>query len=292
MKLPALSAFRYFDVAAQTQSFVRAAELLNVTHGAVSRQVRLLEESLGVQLFERRNRAIFLTAAGRALHGTTLSIFEQLEGAVYRLQQQARENVLVLSCEPTIAMRWLIPRLPAFHASHPDIHLHLVAAGGPIDFARSGVDLALRRDDFHWDANLHALKICDEWVGPVCSAGHALPKHGLAGQRLLHSGSRPHAWNTWLRQAGESAKGSSRADYEHFYLCIQAAAAGLGVAMASRLMVQDEIDSGQLQAPRGFIQDQSAYYLLSPQAILDDDKSRCFAQWVIEQSHACLAHLT
>lgn len=291
MKLPALSAFRYFDVAAQTQSFVRAAELLNVTHGAVSRQVRLLEESLGVPLFERRNRAIFLTAAGRALHGTTLSVFEQLEGAVYRLQQQARENVLVLSCEPTIAMRWLIPRLPAFHAAHPDTHLHLVAAGGPIDFARSGVDLALRRDDFHWDANLHALKICDEWVGPVCSGGHALPEQGLAGQRLLHSASRPNAWNTWLRQSGESAQGSSRADYEHFYLCIQAAAAGLGVAMASRLMVQDEIDSGQLRAPRGFIQDQSAYFLLSPQGILEDDKSRCFAEWVIEQSAACLAHL-
>ncbi|MCE6984382.1 LysR family transcriptional regulator, partial [Pseudomonas frederiksbergensis] len=83
-----------------------------------------------------------------------------------------------------------------------------------------------------------------------------------------------NAWATWLHRSGESAKGSSRADYEHFYLCIQAAAAGLGVAMASRLMVQDEIDSGQLQAPRGFIQDQSAYYLLSPQAILDDDKSR------------------
>ena len=130
MKLPALAAFRYFDVAAQTESFVRAAQQLNVTHGAVSRQVRLLEESLGVQLFERRNRAIFLTPAGRALHDTTLSVFEQLHASVQRLQQ-ARDNVLVLSCEPTIAMKWLIPRLPAFHAAHPDIQLHLVAAARP-----------------------------------------------------------------------------------------------------------------------------------------------------------------
>lgn len=290
MKLPALSAFRYFDVAAQTQSFVRTAELLHVTHGAVSRQVRLLEESLGVELFERRNRAIFLTAAGRALHGTTQSIFEQLEGTVYRLQQQARENVLVLSCEPTIAMKWLIPRLPAFHAAHPDIHLHLVAAGGPIDFARSGVDLALRRDDFHWDADLHALKICDEWVGPVCGTQLSLPGEGLAGQRLLHTASRPSAWNTWLRLSGESTRGTTRADYEHFYLCIQAAVAGLGVAMASFLMVQDEIDSGQLQAPRSFVQDNSAYYLLCTRAIEDDDKCQRFARWVSEQAQACLAH--
>jgi DNA-binding transcriptional LysR family regulator len=75
--------------------------------------------------------------------------------------------VLVLSCEPTIAMRWLIPRLPRFHAAHPDLQLHLVAAGGPVDFARSGVDLAIRRDDFHWDRQLHSQKICDEWIGPV-----------------------------------------------------------------------------------------------------------------------------
>ena len=155
MKLPPLNALRYFDIAAQTESFVRAAEHLHVTHGAVSRQIRLLEESLGVELFERRNRAIFLTPAGRALQGTTQAIFEQLEGAVQRLQQQARDNVLVLSCEPTIAMRWLIPRLPRFHADHPDLQLHLVAAGGPLDFARSGVDLAIRRDDFHWYNQLY-----------------------------------------------------------------------------------------------------------------------------------------
>lgn len=281
MKLPALAAFRYFDVAAQTESFVRAAEQLNVTHGAVSRQVRLLEESLGVQLFERRNRAIFLTPAGRALHDTTLSVFEQLHSSVQRLQQQARDShVLVLSCEPTIAMKWLIPRLPAFHAAHPDIQLQLVAAGGPVDFARSGIDLALRRDDFHWDASLHSLKICDEAVGPVCRTDLALPDKGFAGTRLLHSATRPGAWKHWLRLSGQSAKGCSRADYEHFYLCIQAALAGLGVALASRLMVQDELDSGQLRAPYGFSEDGSAYYLLSPEPFATASLQRRFADWL------------
>ncbi|MBM3107419.1 LysR family transcriptional regulator [Pseudomonas sp. V1] len=291
MKLPALSAFRYFDVAAQTESFVRAAEILNVTHGAVSRQIRLLEESLGVTLFERRNRAVFLTPAGRALHGTTLSVFEQLQGAVYRLQQQARENVLVLSCEPTIAMKWLIPRLPDFHAAHPDIHLHLVAAGGPVDFSRSGVDLALRRDDFHWEAGLHAVKICDEWVGPVSTTNLTIASHGLDGLRLLHSASRPSAWNTWLGLTGQSAKDTRRADYEHFYLCIQAAVAGLGVAMASFLMVADEIASGQLHAPHSFIRDQSAYYLLCPPSMANDEKCLRFTQWISAQAATCLAHL-
>lgn len=284
MKLPALSAFRYFDVAAQTESFVRAADILNVTHGAVSRQIRLLEESLGVTLFERRNRAVFLTPAGRALHGTTLSVFEQLQGAVYRLQQQTRENVLVLSCEPTIAMRWLIPRLPRLHAEHPDLQLHLVAAGGPVDFARAGVDMALRRDDFHWDRRLHSLKICDEWIGPVAAAR-------CDGQRLLHSKTRPDAWSTWLRLSRHPAEHKERSDFEHFYLSIQAASAGLGLAMASALMVGDELDSGQLQAPFGFLRDGSSYHLLSPQPLDDGSKRQRFAQWVGAECQVHLAQL-
>lgn len=284
MKLPPLTAFRYFDIAARTQSFVRAAELLHVTHGAVSRQVRLLEESLGLTLFERRNRAVFLTSAGRELHATTQAIFEQLEGTVQRLQQQPHDTVLVLSCEPTIAMRWLIPRLPHFHAEHPDLQLHLVAAGGPVDFARSGIDMALRRDDFHWDRQLHSQKICDEWIGPVSAPG-------LQHQRLLHSSTRAQAWPTWLRLSGQPLGNGERSDFEHFYLSIQAANAGLGLAMASALMVRDELDSGQLQAPFGFLRDGSSYHLLSPQPLNDNGKRQRFTEWVSWQCQACLSHL-
>ena len=241
-----------------------------------------------MELFERRNRAIFLTPAGRALQGTTQAIFEQLEGAVQRLQHQVRDNVLVLSCEPTIAMRWLIPRLPRFHAAHPDLQLHLVAAGGPLDFARSGIDLAIRRDDFHWDNQLYSQKICDEWIGPVC---HAASPALLEGQRLLHSATRPTAWPTWLRLSGQQTRHSERSDYEHFYLSIQAASAGLGLAIASALMVRDELDSGQLQAPYGFVRDGSAYHLLSPQPLPDSDKCQRFAEWIMDECRGCLAHL-
>lgn len=208
MKLPSLASLRFFEAAAQTGSFVKAAEKLHVTHGAVSRQVRLLEEALGVELFERGNRAIFLNPVGRLLHATTFAMFEQLEGAVYRLQQAAREQVLVLSCEPTIAMKWLIPRLPSFHLANPDINLHLVTVGGPIDFVRSGVDLALRRDDFNWYQSVHAEKICDEWMGPVSRAKRDR-KDQLNGVRLLHSGTRPKAWTTWQRLSGVSTKAAS-----------------------------------------------------------------------------------
>ena len=281
MKLPSLGAFRVFDVAARTQSFVKAAEILHVTHGAVSRQIRLLEEELGVELFERRNRAVFLTHAGQTLQATTSSIFEQLEGAVKRVKEQAHEHVLVLSCEPTIAMKWLIPRLPAFHSAHPDIQLHLFAAGGPIDFQRAGVDLAIRRDDFRWGKEIHATTICDEWVGPVCTRTYL--KQSAGSRQRLHSQSRPAAWKAWQRVSGVDFEAGGDLRYEHFYLCIQAAVAGLGVAMSSSFMVQDELARGHLVAPYGFVKDGSRYCLLSPQALEDDERQLRFAQWVTHE---------
>jgi len=290
MRNPPLGAFRVFDVAAQTQSFVKAADILNVTHGAVSRQIRQLEETLGVDLFERRNRAVFLTAAGHALQATTTAIFEQLEGTVHRLRQQAHDNILVLSCEPTIAMKWLIPRLPAFQKACPDIQLHLSAAGGPIDFQKSGVDLALRRDDFKWDSDIQTVVICDEWVGPVCVPANVSSLE--TGAQILHTKSRPAAWKHWKKAAGVTVAEAGRVQYEHFYLCIQAAVAGLGVAMSSFFMAQDEVDRRQLVAPYGFVRDGSRYCLLASQPLEENPRCQRFAQWVTQEMQACVESIS
>ena len=283
MNLPPLASFRFFTVAAKTQSFVKAAEQLHVTHGAVSRQVRLLEDAIGVELFDRRNRAIFLNQAGHLLLNVTAPLFDQLEDVVYRLQREGREDVLVLSCEPTIAMKWLIPRLPAFHEAHPNLQIQLLAAGGPIDFARSGADLAIRRDDFHWGSSVHSVKICEEWIGPVCTPPNTPDKKRLDKLSLLHSKTRPMAWDNWLRLTGVDLSGSIKVDYEHFYLSIQAATSGLGVGMASLFMVQAELESGQLVAPYGFIRDGSTYCLLSPKAFDESSKCNIFRSWITEQ---------
>ncbi len=285
MSLSNLAALRFFNVAAQTQSFVKAAELLNVTHGAVSRQVRLLEDSLGLELFERRNRAIFLNAAGHTLFQVTAPLFEQLHSTLEHLKQQVREEVLVVSCEPTLAMKWLIARLPDFHRQHPNLKVQLLTAGGPIDFVRSGVDLAIRRDDFHWDASVHSVRVCEEWVGPVCRP--ALAADTLDGQTLLHSQTRPRAWEAWLRLQQQAPRGLQRVEYEHFYLSIQAASAGQGVALASWLMVQDELASGQLVAPFGFVRDGSGYCLLAPRPFEEQRKCQQFQHWLVAQATEC-----
>jgi len=282
MQIPNLTAFRYFDTAAQAGSFVQAAQLLHVTHGAVSRQIRALEESLGVELFERRNRAVFLTPAGRQLLHVTAPMFERLEDVVYQLQQTQREHALAVSCEPTIAMKWLIPRLGNFQALHPNITVHLITAGGPVNFAQMGVDLAIRRDDFHWADSVYGLKLCDEKIGPVCQPQYPYTQEA-SKQVLIHSSSRAQAWATWARLSNTTLRSASKLQLEHFYLCIQAALSGQGMAMVSQLMVEDELHNGQLIAPHGFIPDGSAYYLLSPQALDQNPRAEVFADWLCEQ---------
>lgn len=290
MKLPPLGSLRVFDAAARHEAFGRAAEELHVTHGAVSRQIKQLEQALGLVLFERRNRAVFLTDAGRQLLVLTRSLFEQLSAGLAQLRQPAADAPLVLSCEPTIAMMWLIPRLPDFQRAHPGIQVHLYAAGGPVDFAAQGVDVALRRNDFEWDAAVHAERVCDEWTGPVCRPGVAGGSGGQAwnGAAALGSATRPGAWRQWAQVSGHKAPRKAGPVYEHFYLSLQAAAAGLGLAIGSALMVRDALRDHRLEAPCGFIRDGSAYFLLSPRPFEKDPRAAAFLAWLRQEAAASL----
>lgn len=291
MKLPPLNTLRVFDAAARHLAFGKAAEELHVTHGAVSRQIRLLEDALGLALFERRNRAVFLTDAGRQLFEVTRALFEQLAAGLAKLRQPAADAPLVLSCEPTIAMMWLIPRLPDFQRAHPGVQLHLYAAGGPVDFVTQGVDVALRRNDFDWDAALHAERVCEEWTGPLCRPGlvGADPAaDDWGGAPALSSATRPQAWRHWARAAGMKPPRRSGPAYEHFYLSLQAAAAGLGVAIGSALMACDALGDRRLEAPRGFARDGSAYVLLSPRPCSEDPRAEAFLEWLRREAAASL----
>jgi LysR family glycine cleavage system transcriptional activator len=279
-----LNALRFFESAARLGSFVKAADELRLTHGAVSRQVRLLEDMLGIALFERRNRAVFLTPQGELLRAATEHAFEHIAATVEALRQPARQVPLVVSCEPTISMKWLIPRLGDFYKRHPEVQLHIFASGGPVAFQRDGVDVALRRNDFRWGSEVHAEKVCDEWVGPVCAPA-LLKRHKLhlAAQKILHTSSRKTAWAHWRSVSKLDAGHSGSQTYEHFYLTLQAACAGLGVAIGSVFMTQEEIGTGRLVAPFGFVRDGSEYFLLSPLPFATDPRRVAFLQWLREQ---------
>lgn len=147
-RLPSLLALRCFESAARFENFARAADELHLTPGAISRAVRLLEEDLGAELFERRSRRVFLTDTGRRLAKAVSEGLGLMNQAVRKIRSDARRaRRLVLSCEPTLLMRWLIPRWSDFQTRHPGLDIHLVAGGGPFSF-NQGIDLAIRRDDF------------------------------------------------------------------------------------------------------------------------------------------------
>ncbi|MDN7591329.1 LysR family transcriptional regulator [Burkholderia seminalis] len=286
--LPSLMALRCFEAAARHENFSRAADELYVTHGAVSRAVRVLEEDLGVLLFLRRSRRVFLTDAGRKLAQAVHDGLGLMRRATLELRSEAaRARRWVLSCEPTLLMRWLIPRWPDFQARHPGVDIHLVAAGGPFSFD-SGIDMAIRRNDFAWPAGYHAEPLFAEQVGPVCRPDRVGAWFAARrGQRalkpdapLLHTRTRPDAWKTWAVAAGQPAASGRGQTFDHFYFSLQAAVAGLGVAIGPWHLVRDDLENGVLVAPMGFVEDGSHYCLLTPAPVVDGSAPAALSGWL------------
>ena len=231
--MPSLVALRCFEAAARLESFSRAADELHLTHGAISRAVRSVEEELGAQLFERRNRRVFLNAAGRLLFDGVHAGLGQMARAAEAVRQQAAGRPLLLSCEPTLLMRWLIPRWGDFQARYPQHTVHLVAGGGAVEWGR-GIDLAIRRNDFDCGRNVQMQPLCAERMGPVChpdrlahffalQSDGGLALHGDA--TLLHSKTRPKAWEDWWKNRPnqpptqiQQAQAAGDLVLEHFYL--------------------------------------------------------------------------
>ncbi|HEV8220474.1 MAG TPA: LysR family transcriptional regulator [Streptosporangiaceae bacterium] len=282
--LPPLGTLVAFESTVRQHSVSKAATELHLTHGAVSRQIQHLERALGTTLFERRNRAMTPTPAATALAAVVTDALTLLSSAARTARQAARPDPLVLSCEPTLLMRWLIPRLPALaQAAGPD--LHLSAAGGPVPFDREGIDVAIRRNDFGLPAGVRALWLFDELTGPVCTPGLAqriTTPAGLAAVPRLHTRTRPGAWNEWASGQNITLPPASEQTFEHFYLSLQAAAAGLGIAIGSHALVHDDLATGRLAAPLGFQPDGCAYFLLTRTP--DDPRIATLLTWLRDQA--------
>ncbi len=284
-RLPSLVALRCFEAAARLENFARAAAELHVTPGAISRAVRLLEDELGVDLFERRSRRVFISDDGRKLAIAVREGLGLMTQAVTEIRVKARrDRQLVLSCEPTLLMRWLIPRWSEFQMRRPDLNIHLVAGGGAFSFDH-GIDLAIRRDDFPRPAHYYAEELFRERVAPVCRPDRVCEwftadgKLVAAAPKLL-TRTRPNAWQEWAAATGRSMPPAEGQCFEHFYFSLQAAVAGLGVAIGPWHLVQDDIRNGLLAAPSGFVEDSSRYCLISPTAFEPDSVEMELLEWL------------
>jgi LysR family transcriptional regulator, glycine cleavage system transcriptional activator len=286
-RLPALKSLPAFEISADRLSFSAAADQLRLTHGAISRQIRTLEQQLGVPLFRRFNRRIELTEAGAAFLPAVRQSLQLLEAAAAQVVEQTKSGPLVISCLATFMMRWLIPRLYRFNATHPDIEVRLSASHAPVRFEDGGIDVAIRLGRAPWPRGCIGQPFLADHIGPVLSPA-LLEKRTLRRPSdlrrlpLLHAETRPRAWHSWLKATGtEGLDPSKGARLEHTYFLLEAAASGLGVAIGSVPLVKQDLEAGRLVAPFGFVPDRNAYCLLRPVGELAKAaQTRAFINWV------------
>lgn len=252
---PSLNALRAFEATARLRSFGDAAEELSVTHGAVSRHIRSLEDTLGVMLLLRNAHATEPTPEGARLAEGLSRAFNLIQASV----EQVKPGPLTLSCSESIMMYWLLPRLAKLHEEYPDIKVSFNMGYGPVDFARDNISIAIRLNRIEPPRDIVPVDLVDEWIGPVCSPEYMhlariRKPDDLEQVRLLATQTRPTAWDEWLSSSGNLQLHPAIAEtFGHFYLQIQAAKCGLGVANAPRMLVADELRSGALVAPFGFV---------------------------------------
>nr|WP_300311713.1 LysR family transcriptional regulator [Halomonas sp.] len=296
--LPSLKALQAFDAAARCDSLSRAADLLHVTHGAVSRQVRQLEEQMGVRLFERSGRGLVLTAAGRELATATRHHLEGLARVCRELSRGDAETPFVLSCPGSFLARWFIPRMARLKQALPQLELHLTASDD-VSQLRPGVDAVLRfqQPPFGGDDG-HTLQILGpERIGPVLRPGQwpqidrdsgSWPpaQHVLFELPLLHTRSRPDAWLDWCTQQDMDASRLTQAQgFDHLSYLLEATLVGLGVGIAPDYLVEEDLRSGRLIAPWGFVATEAHLVLALPgnEASPRHPLSMALAEWLTKE---------
>lgn len=258
-------------------SVTLAAKKLFVTQSAVSKQIYNLEEALNTVLFDRKNKTLVMTEQGEILLNCCHQVFGQLDECLIQLSQPKTHNKqLVLSCEPTLSMKWLIPRLSKFKKLGHDFEVVLLTAGGVVDFEKDNIDIAIRRNDFEWGEHIYSEKIADEYIALVQATKPSETND------VLISTSRPNFFKSVSRIAElkQSLKGYTKVELEHFYLCLEGCLAGLGATVISIYMIEKELEWNVLQKISPVVQDGSAYYLLSPSAFEEDPRKTIFLEWL------------
>ncbi|MFZ2650134.1 MAG: transcriptional regulator GcvA [Burkholderiaceae bacterium] len=292
-RLPPLNAIRAFEAVARNTSFTRAAHELSVTQGALSRHVGALESWLGAQLFRRTQRGVELTTKGAAYFRTLRGALDQIDHATHQLQHSPDENLLRLKLPPTFAIRWLVPRLARFHALHPGIDVQITTSHDSADFDREDVDACIHSDRAP-PPGPGFRRLFGEVLLPVCSPGwlKRAPRlkdpADLANHVLLCSMHRPDDWPAWLTAAGvPQVDGNSGLKFENAALAYQAAIDELGVTIAQRALVHDDLRSNRLVAPIPLpVRTPGAYYLAYAPLRPRSARLAAFENWIVAEAQA------
>jgi len=283
--LPSLNALRAFESAARHGSFTLAAQELSVTQGAVSRQIKQLENQLDVILFHRLHKRLKLTDQGILLLPSLTQAFEIMTRAVEKLKNQGRD--LSLKVHPTFAIRWLIPKLHKFQSLYPEIRVRLTTSSKNVNFAHENFDAGIT----HLGSDIPGVlrdKILKEQLVPVCSPDLTKGPHSinrpedLRNHTLLHNNPDLREWQAWADQRGVDDLSLEHGQvFEVDDAALQAATAGLGVALGDLFLIREELDSGRLIAPLGLDPIKTGNYYFSRPGFNRDAKGvNLFLNWL------------
>ena len=290
---PTIAGLRALEAAARHLSFLNAARELNVTPGAISRQIQSLEEYLGEALFTRQHKRVDLTPLGRDYVAEIRAPLTRIGAATKRIRGRSRTRSSISICVyPTFAIRWLIPRWGRFYNRHPEIDVSLTTSLNPVDFTRDDHDLAISigEIDANW-GRLRAHKLLDVDVFPVCSpalAEQIKTPEDLAQQTLIHGTPRPDDWHLWLREAGVTALDPEKGlRFESLNLAVQAAIEGIGVAMGVGGLIEVDLAEGRLVRLFDISRRSGRpFHLVYNQARARDPNLVAFRDWLLEEAGA------
>lgn len=296
-RLPPLNNLKAFEAAARHKSFTRAAEELCVTQGAVSQQVKALEEGLGIKLFNRERQRLVITEAGRDYLLVVRDALDRLAVGTERLLQRENAGVLTVSTSPDFAAKWLVHRLGHFAEAHSGIDLRVSATMHHVDFAREEVDIAVRHGDGNWPG-LDPVQLSTEQLFAVCS-----PKL-LSGRRrlgkpsdilkfpLIHLDSRAD-WTNWLRAVGvDNSSATHGPVLNRASMVIDAAINGQGVALARTTLAAWDLVNGRLVRPfPESLPLSKTYWIVCPKATSNLPKIVTFRDWLLAEASQDLRRL-
>ncbi|MDK3074468.1 LysR substrate-binding domain-containing protein [Sedimentitalea sp. JM2-8] len=266
--LPSISSLLALEAVERLGTATAAAEELSLTHSAVSRQLRVLEEQIGVRLFIRSGKSLRLTPAGMAYARSVRDLLNDLARASLKVRASGSRASLNLAVLPSFGMYWLSPRLRGFRQAHPDILVNQSTRIRPFDFEREDFDAAIHFGAQDW-RGVQYLPLLKERVIAVCAPGFAdeipMPPQVLTGQPLLHLESRPGAWEDWFKAHGHDADRLRGMLFDQFTNMAEAAVSGAGVALLPEFLARREFRRGRLvPASSGYVDVEGTYYLVWP----------------------------
>lgn len=285
-ELPPLNALRAFEAAARLQSMTLASKELHVTHGAISKQIRILEEYLGFALFVRLHKKVGLTDEAQRYLPHVQAALQTLSSATGDLRRQStRPQTLAINVLPSLTINWLIPRMEQFKSLHPHLYVDLSIGDFAVDFNQGRYDIAIRSSTVI-PKGVNYIKLMDEDLCLVCAPSLAPKLNTVADINhvtLLKHTTRPELWDYWAKKVGLVLTQEQTFGVEHFYMLSQAAASGMGAALIPRFFIEEQLSNGSLVIPfdAPFISPY-AYYLLTPKSPSLPLKVQAFIDWLLE----------